>query len=53
MQKRVKIFVLVAVVLSSAALSGCETTRIPAGPMGGCPRGYHPGPEHHWCYPNR
>lgn len=55
MHKRIKYFVAIAVLLSAAALSACETPgdRIPAGPYGGCPRGYHPGPEHHWCYPNR
>lgn len=55
MQKRIKALVIIAVVLSAAALSGCETTagRIHAGPRGGCPAGYHPGPQHQWCYPNR
>lgn len=54
LRKRVTISMLVAVVLSAAVLSGCETTggRIPTGPYGGCPHGYHPGPEHRWCYPN-
>jgi len=53
MNAPVKIALVIATAMSFASPPVfAQPAEVAAGPYGGCPRGYHPGPYHRRCYIN-